>query len=124
MNVLRVRFDTDLWNQLIFYSQNCSWKEAGKHLSEMMQEKRFTDWEAIFAAVEEEKIIGFCTFLKTDYYPENRYSPWISTIFVDERRRGRRVSHEMIEAACQYAAEELCGRVRQHFLKGNLKIAL
>ncbi|MCI8351426.1 MAG: GNAT family N-acetyltransferase [Oscillospiraceae bacterium] len=46
---------------------------------------------------------GFCTLLKTDYYPENRYFPWISTIFVEEPFRGRRISHRMIEAAAAYA---------------------
>ncbi len=97
--------DTDLWDRLIVYTQNCSWEDVGKHLAQMLTEKRFSDWETVFAAVEGEKIIGFCTFLKTDYYPENRYSPWISSIFVDERYRGHRVSHEMIETAVQYARE-------------------
>ncbi|MBO5449511.1 MAG: GNAT family N-acetyltransferase [Ruminococcus sp.] len=105
MSVIRVQFDTDLWDKLIVYLQNCSWEAAGKHLAEMMKERRFTDWEAVFAAIEDERIIGFCTFLKTDYYPENRYSPWISSIFVDEQHRGHRISHEMIEAAVQYARE-------------------
>lgn len=105
MNVFRVQFDSDLWNQLIIYSQKCSWEVVGKHLAEMMREKCFTDWEAVFAAVESEKIIGFCTFMKTDYYPENRYLPWISTIFVDKQHRGHHVSHAMINAAVQYAKE-------------------
>ncbi len=104
-NVSRVKPDTDLWDRLIAYSHNCSWEGAGKHLAEMMRERLFSDWETVFAAVEDEEIIGFCTFLKTDYYPENRYSPWISSIFVDERHRGHHVSHEMIEAAVQYARE-------------------
>lgn len=102
MNVLRVQADTVLWHQLIVYSQKCSW-EAGHHLAEMMTEKRFTDWETVFAAVEGNEILGFCTFLKTDYYPENRYSPWISSLFVDAQHRGRRISHAIIQAAEQYA---------------------
>lgn len=52
-----------------------------------------------------EDIFGFCTLMKTDYYPENRYSPWISTVFVDERKRGARLSEKLIEAAAQYAKE-------------------
>lgn len=105
MNVIQVKPDTDAWNQLVNYAQNCSWKGAGTHLAEMMKENRFNDWETVFAAVEQGKIIGFCTFLKTDYYPENRYFPWISTIFVDELYRGNRVSHAMIESAVQYAGK-------------------
>ncbi len=47
--------------------------------------------------------MGFCTFMKTDYYPDNRYYPWISTVFVDEDHRGRRISQHMIEAVIEYA---------------------
>lgn len=105
MNVIQVKPNTNVWDQLINYAQNCSWKGVGKHLAEIMKENRFDDWEAVFAAVEQGKIIGFCTFLKTDYYPENRYFPWISTIFVDELYRGNRVSHAMIESAVRYAGK-------------------
>lgn len=41
--------------------------------------------------------------MKTDYYPDNRYYPWISTVFVDEDHRGRRISQHMIEAVIEYA---------------------
>jgi len=68
---------------------------AGKHVARMMRENRFTDWEAIFYAMEGGRFAGYCTFLKEDYYPENRYSPWISSMFVDEAFRGRRISGQM-----------------------------
>ncbi len=105
MNIIQVTPDTDMWERLIEYARNCSWEGAGAHLAEMMRENRFSDWEAVFAAVNRDNIIGFCTFLKTDYYPENRYSPWISTVFVDEAARGKHISHAMIEAAIRYAKE-------------------
>ena len=38
---------------------------------------------------------------------ENRYWPWISSVFVDERYRGRRISHLLIGEAIRYA--EKCG---------------
>lgn len=72
----------------------------------MLRENRFSDWEAAFAAVEDGRIVGYCTFLKTDYYPENRYWPWISSIFVDEAARGRHISHRMIGAAENYARSQ------------------
>lgn len=83
---------------------------AGKHLADMLRENRFQEWESVFAAISDDEIIGYCTFLKTDYYPENRYSPWISTIFVDEKHRGNRVSQRMIETVIEYAKT-------QHFLR-------
>jgi len=71
-----------------------------------MGSKDFSDWETIFIATENNAIFGFCTFLKEDYYPENRYSPWISSVFVDEKARGNRLSGKMIEAASAYAKQQ------------------
>ena len=105
MDVLKIEKGSRRWNELIVYAQNCSWI-AGKHLAGMMEKNAFTEWESVFAAISEEKIVGFCTFLKTDYYPENRYFPWISCIFVDEAYRGSRISGKMIEAVIAYAKEQ------------------
>ena len=56
-----------------------------------------------FCGAERDKIIGFCTFLETDYYPENCYFPWISSIFVDEEYRGNRISEKLIQSAINNA---------------------
>lgn len=106
MQTVRLVHSSPLWTQMIAFAENCSWI-AGKHFAEMLRKNSFSDWEAAFAAVDNGKIVGYCTFLKTDYYPENRYSPWISSIFVDEAARGQRISHRMIEAVIEYARE--CG---------------
>ena len=106
MNVVRAEYGSALWRELTDFAENCSWI-AGKHLAMMLRENRFSDWESVFAAVKDGQIIGFCTLLKEDYYPENRYWPWISSVFVTEDARGSRVSHRMIEAAEQRARE--CG---------------
>ena len=102
MKVIKVEMNSPYWEQLIDYAQHCSW-EAGQHLASMIRQQQFHDWESVFAAIDQDKIIGFCTFLKTDYYPENRYSPWISSIFVDENNRGHRVSQTMINEVIDYA---------------------
>lgn len=102
LHVTKAEPDCELWESLTEYAEHCSW-EAGKHLAMMLRENRFEDWESVFAAMIDGEIVGFCTFLKTDYYPENRYSPWISSIFVDEKHRGNRISQQMIEAAIEYA---------------------
>ena len=104
MEVRRVEKGDGLWEALIGYAKRCSW-EAGAHLASMMERNAFEDWESVFAAVESGDIAGFCTFLKADYYPENRYSPWISSVFVGERHRGRRLSGQMIEYAVRSARE-------------------
>ena len=88
--------------KLIDYAENCSWI-AGKHLAFILRENKFLEWEEIFAVIEDCEIIGFCTFLKTDYYPENKYFPWISSIFIDEKYRGKRISFDLIENVILYA---------------------
>lgn len=110
IKVRRVTPDTPLWEGLANYAEHCSWL-AGPHLAGLLRENRFTDWETVFAAFDREEIIGYCTFLKTDYYPENRYWPWISSIFVDEQHRGKGVCGRLIEAAIRYAREQGFTRV-------------
>lgn len=105
MYISRIEKSNERWDELINYSKNCSWI-AGKHLAGLMEKNAFTEWESVFAAVLEDKIVGFCTFMKTDYYPENRYSPWISSIFVDEAYRGCRISEKMIKTVIAYAKEQ------------------
>ncbi len=113
MDISRVEKNTKRWDELINFSKSCSWI-AGKHLASMMEKDAFTEWESVFAAVLEDKIVGFCTFLKTDYYPENKYSPWISSMFVDEAYRGRRICGEMIERVIAYAKEQGFSRAFIH----------
>ncbi|MFI3238800.1 MAG: GNAT family N-acetyltransferase [Lachnospiraceae bacterium] len=110
MKIEQIKCNTSLWDKTIEFTENCSWI-AGKHIAGMLRENRFTDWEAFFIAIDNDKIVGYCSFLKEDYYPENRYSPWISSIFVDENARGKRVSYEMIETAINYAKEKKFSKV-------------
>lgn len=110
MDILRLTADSPLWEAAADFAENCSWI-AGKHVAQMMRENRFTDWEAIFFAMEDGRFAGYCTFLKEDYYPENRYSPWISSMFVEESFRGRRLSGQMIDFVCGYAREKGFRRV-------------
>lgn len=105
MKIEQIKRNTSLWDKTIEFAENCSWI-AGKHIAGMLRENCFTDWEAFFIAIDNDKIVGYCSFLKEDYYPENRYSPWISSIFVDENARGKRVSHRMIETVIAYAKDE------------------
>lgn len=110
MEIVRLEYNSLLWKKAIDFAENCSWI-AGRHIAGMLRENRFTDWEAFFVSIEDNNIIGYCSFLKEDYYPENRYYPWISSVFVTENERGKRVSHKMIEAAITYAKSKEFSRV-------------
>lgn len=68
-----------------------------------MRKNEFKDWESVFVAVKDDKIVGYCTIAEKDFYPESRYSPWVSLVFVDEKCRGNRISQKMIEKVLEYA---------------------
>jgi GNAT superfamily N-acetyltransferase len=106
VRVIRLCKDDEYWKLTIDYARSCSWEGVGEHLAKHMEVNGFSDWESVFAAIENNQVLGFCTFSKEDYYPENRYSPWISSIFVDEKARGNKLSGKMIEAAIIYAKEQ------------------
>ena len=105
MNIIQIRCTDELWGKTIDYARTCSWEGVGEHLAEIMEKNIFSDWETVFVVVAEDDILGFSTFMKEDFYPDNRYSPWISTIFVDEKYRGNRLSGKMIEKVIEYAKE-------------------
>lgn len=99
-----------LWPSLLAYAAACPW-EAGPHLAQLMEQGAFSGWEAVFAALDGTRIAGFCTLMETDYYPENRYSPWPSTMFVDSAYRGRGLCGLLIEGAVEYTRSQGFRRV-------------
>ncbi|WMJ23594.1 GNAT family N-acetyltransferase [Paludicola sp. MB14-C6] len=104
MKVVRLIEDSELWEQVIVYAQNCLWK-AGPFLASGMREHKFTDWEKVFVASEGNQIAGYCTLSKTDCIPDVPYTPYIGYVFVDENFRGARWSEQMILSAVEYAKE-------------------
>ena len=93
--------ESPLWEKMKEYAARCSWS-AGKSLAQAMETRAFTDWERVIAAVEDGEICGFCTAAKTDCIPDVDYTPYIGFVFVDEKRRGRRLSQRMIGFAGEY----------------------
>ena len=100
--VFQLQPDSPWWERACAFAVESGW-DVGEHFAWMLRERVFTDWEAAFAAVCEDRIMGVSTLMKTDYYPENRYTPWISSLFVAEADRGWRLSARLIEAARRYA---------------------
>lgn len=91
-----------IWNSAINYANSCN-REAWPILAQKMQWNDFSDWERVFIAVENDKIIWFCTFTKEDWIPDCDYSPFVWFIFVDENYRWERVSEKMINTVEEYA---------------------
>lgn len=105
ITVSKVERCSDLAQELLQFVEECSWYEVKEHIAEMLRKWEFTDWECMFAAVEDGEIVGMASIMKTDYYPLPEIFPWISCIFVTESSRGRRISGELINSANAFAKE-------------------
>ena len=93
----------ELWLPVAEYAKNCSLQETGAYLANRMKNNEFTDWERVFAALEDGNIAGFCTLSKTSAVFGDTYSPYIGFIFVGEPYRGNRISEKLCSAAAGYA---------------------
>lgn len=103
ITVEKVERDTPRAEELLHFIEASSWEEAKDHLADMIRRWEFSGDEAVFAAIAEDRIVGMGTFLMTDYYPLPDIYPWVSSIYVDEAYRGRRISGTLIEQANAYA---------------------
>lgn len=97
--------DTDLADKLICFVENFSWEDVKDHMLGVLREWAFTDWETVFVAIVDGRIVGMTSIMKTDYYPLPEIYPWISSVFVTEEYRGYRISEKLIDFANKYAKE-------------------
>ena len=105
MEIIAVTNKHSLWNEIICFAENCSWR-GGHYLAEQMKNNAFHGWERVLAAVEDGETAGFCTLTEKDEIAEKYdFSPFIGSVFVDEKHRGQRLSGMMIEKAVEYAKE-------------------
>lgn len=102
VRVEKVEPGTERAAELLRFVENFSWTDVKEHMSAQIRDWRFEDWEAVFAAVADGKIEGMTTAMKTDYYPLPEVFPWVSSVFVSEEYRGRRISGMMIGKANEY----------------------
>ena len=102
MMILPITSKDNSRDSLINYANSCD-REAWPILTKKMQWNDFSDWERVFLATENDKIIWFCTFTKEDWIPNCDYSPFVWFIFVDENYRWKRVSEKMINEVEKYA---------------------
>ena len=103
VQIVRVTKDTPFAEEFLQFVENCSWTEVRDHIAGLIRNWEFTDWETMFAAVADGRIVGMTSLLKTDYYPLPEIFPWVSCVFVEKECRGRRISEKMIAAANEYA---------------------
>ena len=103
MEIQMMQKGHSLWDKTISFAESCSWK-AGPYLAAHMKLNAFRDWERVVVAIENETLVGYCTFSERDgLSKEYDYSPFIGFVFVDERHRGKRISEKMIQQILSYA---------------------
>ena len=102
VTVEKIEKDTARARELLRFVENCSWLGARDHIAQRLRTWDFTDWETMFAAVVDGKIVGMASALKTDYYPLPEVFPWVSCLFVSEEYRGQRISGALIDCANRY----------------------
>ena len=103
--IKKVDKNTELQNKLLDFVKNFSWDEVKEHVSSVIKDWKFQEWETPFVAIINDEIVGMATIMKTDYYPLPEIYPWISTVFVSEEYRDHKISERLIEFANEYAKE-------------------
>ena len=104
--ICKVDKGTKLADMLLTYVESCSWDEAKDHIADVIRAWDFTDWETMFVAIIDGRIVGMASAAKTDYYPLPDVCPWVSSVFVSEEYRGRKISGDLIEYANRYLKEK------------------
>lgn len=102
LTIEKVEKGSALADELLSFVENCSWIETREHIAGMVKDWVFDDWETMFAAKADGKIIGMTSVMKEDYYPLPEICPWVSCVFVTEEYRGARVSEKLIAYANDY----------------------
>lgn len=103
MEIKSLVFGDELWLPVVKFSNQCSWQPTGAYLSKCMNDNKLSDWERVFAALENNSIIGFCALTKTTSAFSEIYTPNIGFVFVSEPCRGNRVSEKLCIFAIDYA---------------------
>jgi len=103
ITIEKVDKDTETAGALLEFVKNFSWDEVKEHTVSVIKNWEFEEWETPFVAMADERIVGMVTIMKTDYYPLPEIYPWISTLFVSEEYRGKRISEKLIDFANSYA---------------------
>ena len=105
LEIRKVDRDTEMVDRLLDFVENFSWIDVKEHILRSINNWVFTDWETMFVAIADGKIVGLASIMKTDYYPLPKIYPWISSVFVTEEYRGHRISEKLIDFANDYAKE-------------------
>ena len=101
--IQKVNKGTEMAVQLLEFIENFSWEEVKEHTLRVIKNWEFEEWETPFVAMIDGHIVGLVTSMESDYYPLPEIYPWVSSVFVAEGYRGRRISRKLIDFVNEYA---------------------
>lgn len=83
-------------------ARTCSFQGSGAYLCSLMLDGSISEYEKVFAAVEDDSVVGFCTLVKESCC-ESDDEPWLVFLFVNERYRSRSIARVLVDTVCDYA---------------------
>lgn len=92
------------WLSVAEEIDQADWK-AANYLANKMKNNDFLAWEGVVTAVENEKIVGFCSFVEKDIVEDIPYSPYIAIVYVDPTYRGNHISQQLVQIAEEQLAK-------------------
>lgn len=109
MKIIDISENGEIHKKLIQFAKNCSWQSTGSYLAELVNDYNLEEKETVFAAVENDEVVGFVAFLmecvadvKNSDVDIEKINAWLDFLFVDEAYRGQKISTELIEKIFEY----------------------
>lgn len=97
IQIISLRERLDLVEEAIEYA-NKNWSPVSNYFTEVIQ-KVLASNESLpqcFLLLKKDSIIGFYTLLEQDFVERRDLSPWIATVYVDEKERGQQLGKVML----------------------------
>lgn len=96
---------SELKAELIEFAKACSFQGTGTYLAELLSYNELEADEKVFAAVSEDRLIGFAALMECSCVENDDRTPWLDFLFVDEHFRGQHIGSALIDAVCRYAKQ-------------------
>lgn len=58
VEIVKVEEESELEEELLSFVEGCSWEDCKEHIAYMIRDRVFTDWETMFAAIVDGRIVG------------------------------------------------------------------
>lgn len=97
IKIVSLKDKPELASDVILYA-NQNWPPVSKYFTEVVNHVLANSGKLpqCFLLLKNEHIIGFYSLLEQDFVERKDLSPWIATVFVDEKERGQQLGKEML----------------------------